>query len=83
MCFHQFENPVKKTGVFPFPLPGFFQLPSINNVPIKYEIIAFKLLQKSNDFFGFGSLGAEVNIRDDKCFVIGLQGISFESNLYR
>jgi hypothetical protein len=63
------------------PVKGLFQLPAINNVAIEDQILASILLKKSGNLFGFGALGAQVYVRDDNSFVVGLHYIGFNRNL--
>ncbi len=77
----QLENSIEETGVFSFPGTGLFQLPTVNDVTIQDQVVTLKLLQKSGYFLGFGSLGTEVDVRDDESFVIGFQAVSFDPNL--
>jgi hypothetical protein len=43
MVFHQFEDSVEKTGVFPLPTARLFELPSVDDIAVKDEVVAVKL----------------------------------------
>ena len=53
MVFYQFEDSVEKTGVFPLPAARLFELPAVDDIAVKDEVFAAKLLQKPGNFFCF------------------------------
>jgi hypothetical protein len=83
MILDHFQNSVKKSGMFSFPTSGFFELPAVNNVTVEDEIFAAVLLEKVGDFFGFGTFGTEVDVRDDDSFEGSIHSIRFDGKLDR
>ena len=84
LCFlaiDHFDDPIEKTRVLSLPGAGFFQLPAIDNIPVEDEVFAAILLEKADDFFGFGSFGPEMNVGYDDGFEICLQPVLFCSKV--
>ena len=79
LVFHHLQHAIEESGVFSLPAPRLFQLPAIDDVAVKDEVVAVKLLQKSSDFFCLGALGSQVNIRNDDGFVVSLHTSRFAS----
>jgi hypothetical protein len=43
MVFHQLEDSIEKPGVFPLPTARLFELPSVDDIAVKDEVVAVKL----------------------------------------
>lgn len=69
--------------MFSFPASGFFELPTVDDIPVEDEVFAAVLLEKVGDFFGFGAFGAEMDVRDDDGFEGSIHSIRFEGKLDR
>jgi hypothetical protein len=65
VLFRFFQNDPDEAGVFRTPLAPFFQVPSIDNVPIHDEFFALDVAEEVIDLVYFAVCKAKVNVGDD------------------
>ena len=56
--------------MFFFPYSGTFQLPSVNDISIQNQAIAFVIFKEVGNLFRSGSGSSEMNIGENNCSVV-------------